>query len=86
MKSWKLRLLMAFTMVAVVLAISIPAIAEDIEVVCEADDGFCETTVTVDSQYQDVGSEPQEDVVEEPVIEGSDEDCFPFCGLEWWPY
>ncbi len=38
MKSWKLRLLMAFTMVAVVLAISIPAMAEDIEVACEAED------------------------------------------------
>ncbi len=88
MKSWKLRLLMAFTMVAVVLAVSIPAMAEDVEVTCEAEDGFCDTTVTVDSQLQDIGSEPQEDAIEEPVtvIEGSDEECFPFCGLEWWPY
>ena len=86
MKSWKLRLLVAFTMVAVVLAVSIPAMAEDVEVMCEAEDGFCDTTVTVDSQLQDIGSEPQEDAIEEPVIEGSDEECFPFCGLEWWPY
>ena len=86
MQSWKLRLLMAFTMVAVVLAVSMPAMAKDIEVTCEAEDGFCDTTVTVDSQVQDIGSEPQVDVIEEPVIEGSDEECFPFCGLEWWPY
>ncbi len=58
MKSWKLRLLMAFTMVAVVLAISIPAMAEDIEVVCEAEDGFCDAKFTVDSPYQDVDFEP----------------------------
>jgi len=73
-------------MVAVVLAVSMPAMAKDIEVTCEAEDGFCDTTVTVDSQVQDIGSEPQVDVIEEPVIEGSDEECFPFCGLEWWPY
>ena len=87
MKSWRLRLLTAFTTVAVVLAMSIPATAEEVTVECDAEDGYCETTFTVDSQYQDVGSEPEEDVVEEePVIEGSDEECFPFCGLEWWPY
>ena len=73
MKSWKLRLLMAFVMVAVVLSISIPAMAEDIEVVCEADDGFCDAKFTVDSPYQDVDSEPQEEIVEKPVIEESDE-------------
>jgi len=101
MKSWKSRLLMVFTMLAVVLVLSVPAMAEDIdiEVKCEADRGHCEKQVSQEVWQEDVeedtGSEPQEDVFgepedeafdEEPVIEGSDEKCFPFCGLDWWPY
>lgn len=77
---------MMFTVVSVVLAVSVPAMA-DIEVECEADDGVCEETVTYEIQpSEDTGSEDQENIAEEPVIEGSDEECFPFCGLEWWPY
>ena len=86
MKSWKSRLLMVFTMLAVVLVISVPAMAEDIEVECEADSGYCMEQVRHEVWHEDTGSEPQEDVFEEPVVEGSDEECFPFCGLDWWPY
>jgi hypothetical protein len=96
MKSWKSRLLMVFTMLAVVLVISVPAMADDLEVECEADDsGYCVKDVSHEVWHEDTGSEPQEDVFEEPVVEksdeepvveGSDEECFPFCGLDWWPY
>ena len=83
MKSWKSRLLMVFTVLAVVLAVSVPAIADDIEITCEADGGICKEHFTYEVQYED---ESQGEVIEEPVIEGSDEECYPFCGLEWWPY
>jgi hypothetical protein len=86
MKSWKSRLLMVFIMLAVVLVISVPAMAEDIEVECEADSGYCMEQVSHEVWHEDTGSEPQEDVFEETVVEGSDEKCFPFCGLDWWPY
>lgn len=85
MKSWKSRLLMVLTVVAVILAVSVPAMA-DIEVECEADDGICKERVNYESQYGDTGSEEQGGIVVEPVVEGSGEECFPFCGLEWWPY
>ena len=88
MKCWKSSLLMVFTVVAVILALSVPAIAEEVEIACEADGGVCKEHFTYEEQYEDDGLEPEEDVAEEPepVIEGSDEECYPFCGLEWWPY
>ena len=97
MKSWKSRLLLVFIILAVVLAISVPATAEDIdiEVQCEADHGYCKKQVSQEVWHEDTGSDPQQDVLEnpvdqrpdeEPVIAESDEKCFPFCGLDWWPY
>jgi len=101
MKSWKSHLLIVFTVLAVVLVLSVPATAEDIdfEVKCEADHGYCKKQVSQEvwqeDTGEDTGSEPQQDLLEnpvdqradeEPVIEGSDEECFPFCGLDWWPY
>ena len=48
MKSWKSHLLMVFTVLAVVLVLSVPATAEDIdfEVKCEADHGYCKKQVS----------------------------------------
>lgn len=86
MKRYKTRLLMAFTTLAVVLVVSAPALADDVEVECEADDGTCKGTLEWSSdQYEDVGSEFPEETVDPESVE-SEEDCFPFCGLEWWPW
>jgi hypothetical protein len=63
MTSWKARLLMVFTMLALILAVSVPGMA-DVEVECDAEDGgTCEETVSYESEL-----------------------CYPFCGLEWWPW
>ena len=98
MKSWKSRLLMAFTMLAVVLVLTLPAMAEDIDidVDCEADGGHCEKQVSQevwqeDTDEEDTGSEPQDDVLDAPVDEVSDEECsehsWPPCGYYWpWPH
>jgi hypothetical protein len=69
MKSWKSRLLMVFTMLAVVLVITVPAMAEDIhlDVECEADGGHCAKQVSYEVWHEDT------------VDEGSDAECFPFC-------
>jgi hypothetical protein len=80
MSSWRSRASMALTMLAVVLIISVPAMADDVEVECDADGGFCKKTVSWDSdqysdQYDD-GSGLQTDTAD---------DCFPFCGVAWWP-
>ena len=82
MTSWKSRLLMVFTMLAVVLVITVPANAEDIDidVECQADGGRCAKQVSHEVWHEDTDSEPQEDAFENPVAEGSDEECFPFCG------
>ncbi len=87
MKSWKTRLLMVLTALAMVLAVSVPAIADDVEVSCEVDDGdVCRADVTVDSyQPEEVDPELQDVVVEDPFAAEADE-CYPFCGLEWWPW
>jgi len=89
-------------MLAVVLVLSLPAAAEDVDlkVQCEADHGYCKKQVSQEVWHEDTGedtgSEPQDEDVfwepgdegsdKDPVIEGSDEKCFPFCGLDWWPY
>ena len=89
MKSWKRRVLMVLTGLAMVLAVSIPAIADDVEVTCEVEDGdSCNAHVTVDS-YQ-----PEEDG--DPAFQGvGDENSFlaeasdswsPIDDLEWWPW
>src|SRR5215218_1521283 len=76
MKSWKSRLLMVFTMLAVVLVLSVPAMAEDvdIDVECEADGGYCTKQVSHEVWQEDTDAEPQEDDLdlEEPVVEESD--------------
>jgi hypothetical protein len=88
MKSWKTRLLMVFTMLALILAVSVPGMA-DIEVECEADDGgYCEEAVSYESEsFEDEGTELEDElIVEDPFAVEADEDCYPFCGLEWWPW
>jgi predicted secreted protein len=86
MRSWRSRLLMVLTTLAVVLVVSVPAMADDVEVKCEADGGFCKDTLSYSSdQYEDDGSALGDTVVD-PVIVDTEEDCFPFCGLDWWPW
>src|SRR5215210_814133 len=97
MKSCKSRLLMVFTMLAVVLVLSVPAMAEDIDidVECEADGGYCTKQVSQevwqeDTDEEDTGSESQDEVLEAPMVEVSDKECserfFPPCGYYWpWP-
>src|SRR5829696_4120455 len=83
MKSCKSRLLMVFTMLAVVLVLSVPAMAEDvdIDVECEADGGYCTKQVSHEVWHKDTEAVSQEDDLdlEEPVVEESDKECFPFC-------
>ena len=87
MKSWKTRLLMMFTMLALILAVSVPAMA-DIDVECDADDGgYCEETVSYESEpTEDEGTESEDEIVEDPFAVEAAEDCYPFCGLDWWPW
>ena len=87
MKSWKARLLMVFTMLALVLAVSVPGMA-DVEVECDAEDGgTCEEVVTYESEPgEDEGTELGSEAVENPFAVETAEDCYPFCGLEWWPW
>ena len=86
MKSWKSRVLMVFTTLAVVLIVSVPAMADDVEVECDADGGFCKKIVEWSSdQYEDTDSDLLEGTSDPFSIETA-EDCFPFCGLEWWPW
>ena len=87
MKSWKSRLLLVFTMLAVVLVLSVPAMAEDvdIDVECEADGGYCTKQLShevwQEDTDEDTDAEPQEDDLdlEEPVVEETAKECFPFC-------
>ncbi len=81
MKSCKSRLLMGFTVLAVVLVLSVPAMAEDvdIDVECEADGGYCEKHLSHEVWQEDTDAEPQEDVFEDPVVAESAKECFPFC-------
>ena len=90
MKSCKSRLLMVFTMLAVVLVLSVPAMAEDvdIDVECEADGGYCTKQVShevwQEDTDEDTDADPHEDDLdlEEPVVEESAKECFPFCEEE----
>ena len=87
MKSWKTRLLMMFTMLALILAVSVPGMA-DVEVECDAEDGgICEETVSYEpelSEYE--GTELDDEIVEDPFAVEEAEECYPFCGLKWWPW
>lgn len=86
MKSWKARLLMVFTMLALVLAVSVPGMA-DVEVECDAEDGgTCEEMVTYESQPGEDETLLESEAVEDPFAVETAEDCYPFCGLEWWPW
>ena len=90
MKSWKIRLSVVFAMLAMVLVASVPAVADSVEVECEADDGgVCEENVSVESYEDEEDALFEEEVVEDSFIEGVDGECSlfdPFCGLEWWPW
>ena len=72
---------------ALILAVSVPAMA-DIDVECEADDGgYCEETVSYESEpTEDEGTEFEGEIVEDAFAVEAAEDCYPFCGLEWWPW
>lgn len=93
MKSWTTRLLMVFVMLALVLAVSVPGMA-DIEVECDAEDGgYCEETVSYESEFADDEGTGLEDeiaedpfAIEDPFAVEAAEECYPFCGLEWWPW
>jgi hypothetical protein len=70
MKSWKMRLFLALIALAMVLAVSVPAIA-DITVQCNVDDeGYCDKSVSYDSDEEE-SADPdlQETNVEEPVVQ-----------------
>lgn len=88
MKSWKTRLLMVLTALAMVLAVSIPALADDVELSCDVDDGgVCRTNVSVDSYQPEEVDPGLEDVaVEDPSAVEVDDGWSPFDGLEWWPW
>ena len=83
MKSWKMRLLMVFTMLALILAVSVPGMA-DVEVECDAEDGgICEETVSYESELSEYeGTELDDEIVEDPFAVEEAEECYPFCGLE----
>ncbi len=87
MKSWKTRLLMVFTMLALILAVSVPGMA-DVEVECDVEDGgICEETVSYESEPGEYeGTELDDEIVEDPFAVEEAEECYPFCGLELWPW
>ena len=69
MKSWKTRLSMVLAMLAMVLVAAVPAVADSVEVECEADEGgVCKSDVTVESyEYEeDALLEEEEEFVEDP--------------------
>ena len=72
MKSWKTRLLMVLTALAMVLAVSIPAIADEVDVNCES------------SQPEE--TDPGNWEVQEPSAPQIDYGWSPFDDLEWWPW
>lgn len=86
MKNWKARLLMVFTMLALVLAVSVPGMAY-VEVECDAEDGgTCEEMVTYNSESGEDETLLESETVEDPFAVETAEECYPFCGLEWWPW
>lgn len=90
MKSWKTRLSVVLAMLAMMLVVSVPALADSVEVECDADDGgVCEENVSVSSYEDEEDDLLEEEAVEDLFIEGVDGECSlfdPFCGLEWWPW
>ena len=86
MKSWKTHLLRVLTMLALILAVSVPGVA-DVEVDCDAEDGsVCQEEVTYESKsFEDEGTELEDESVEDPFAVESAEECYLLCGLEWWP-
>jgi len=86
MSSWRSRLLMMLFTLAVVLIVSVPAMADDVEVECEADGGFCKDTLSYSSDQYEDDSSTLGDTVVDPAAVDTEEDCFPFCGLDWWPW
>ena len=79
MKSWKVRLSVVLAMLAMVLVAAVPAVADSVEVECEADDGgICKRDVSVES-YEYEG---------DALLEGEGECGLfdPLCGLDWWPW
>ena len=56
-------------MLAVVLVLSVPATAEDVDlkVQCETDHGYCKKHVSQEVWHEDTGSEPQKDGLENPI-------------------
>jgi hypothetical protein len=90
MKSWKTHLAVVLAMLAVMLAASVPAVADSFEVECEADDGgVCKKDVTVSSYKQGDNDPPKGESVEDSLRQGPAGECDifgPFCGLDWWPW
>src|ERR671933_211972 len=70
MKSWKMRLFLALIALAMVLAVSVPAIA-DITVQCNVDDeGYCDKSVSYNSDEEErADPDLQEMNVDEPVVQ-----------------
>jgi hypothetical protein len=86
MKSWKRRLSIVVTMLALILAASVPGRA-DVEVECDAEDGdICREEVTYESELADDETLLEDEIVEDPSAVEAAEECYPFCGLEWWPW
>lgn len=77
-------------MLAMVLVASVPAVADSVDVECDADDGgVCEENVSVSSYEDEEDDLLEEEAVEDLFIEGVDGECSlfdPFCSLEWWPW
>ena len=90
MKILETRLSVVLAMLAMVLVTSVPAVADSVEIECEADDGgVCEENVSVSSYEDEEDNLLEEEAVEDLFIEGVDGECSlfnPFCGLEWWPW
>ena len=88
MKSWTTRLAVVLAMLAAMLIVSVPAVADSFEVECEADDGgVCKKDVTVTS-YEHEENNP-ENSVGDSLTQGAAGECDlfdPFCGLDWWPW
>jgi hypothetical protein len=87
MKSWKTHLLRVLTMLTLILAVSVPGVA-DVEVDCDAEDeSACQEEVTYESKsFEGEGTELEDETVEDSFAVEPAEECYPFCGLEWWPW
>jgi hypothetical protein len=64
MKSWKTRLSVVLAMLAMMLVVSVPALADSVEVECDAEDGgVCEENVSVSSCEDE-----EDDLLEEEAL------------------